>query len=232
MIPDLSKQTLTDTPEILISIDEQLVFHNAPKRLLDLMLSGIALIVCAPLLLVVACLVKGSSEGPIFYRSTRIGRQGKLFTCWKFRSMYTDADERLEAMLKSDLALNREWRSYFKLKKDPRLTTMGKFLRSTSLDELPQLWNVFMGDLSLVGPRPYLPREIDRIRSMLGSQIDELFSVRPGLTGLWQTEGRSCLTFEERVHMEVLYRQQRSFGFDLKLILKTVPILLLRRGAF
>lgn len=229
---NLSEQVLASSSPFPLNIDEQLILHSVPKRLLDLFLSAVALIICAPLLLWIACLIKSTSKGPIFYRSDRIGRKGKLFSCWKFRSMYTDADDRLEAVLKADPELNREWQAYFKLKRDPRLTTAGKFLRSTSLDELPQIWNVLKGDLSLVGPRPYLPREIEKIRSILGTQVDELFSVRPGLTGLWQTAGRNCLTFEERVRMEVLYPGQRSFALDLKLIAKTVPILLLRRGAF
>lgn len=215
-----------------LDIDEQLIVHNWLKRSLDILFSFIALVAGLPLFAFIALLVKLSSPGPIFYCSLRIGRKGKLFKFWKFRSMHRDADQRLEVMLSSNPALKKEWQKYFKLKNDPRLTRIGSFLRKTSLDELPQFWNVLIGDLSLVGPRPYLPREADVIRKILGPEMEKMFSVRPGLTGIWQTEGRSFLTFQERVKLEVSYADKRSFLFDLRLIAKTIPILLFRKGAF
>lgn len=213
-------------------IDEKVIVHNWLKRGFDILFSSIALIVGLPFFALIAFLVKLSSEGPIFYCSLRIGRKGRLFKFWKFRSMHRDADQRLEVMLNSNPILRQEWQTYFKLKNDPRLTRIGSFLRKTSLDEFPQFWNVLIGDLSIVGPRPYLPREANTIYKIVGNDMEKIFSVRPGLTGIWQTTGRSRLTFEERVKLEVNYVDQRSFLFDLRLIAKTVPILFFPKGAF
>lgn len=215
-----------------LEIDEQVIVHNWLKRGFDIVFSLIALVLGLPFFAVIALLVKLSSPGPIFYCSLRIGRKGHLFKFWKFRSMHKDADQRLEVMLNSNPELRQEWQKYFKLKNDPRLTRIGAFLRKTSLDEFPQFWNVLIGDLSIVGPRPYLPKEANTIHRILGNEMEKIFSVRPGLTGIWQTAGRSCLTFEERVKLEVNYVSERSFLFDLKLIFKTVPILFFSKGAF
>lgn len=215
-----------------LEIDEQIIVHNWLKRSFDILFSIMALILLLPAFLVILLLVKLSSPGPVFYCSLRIGRKGKLFKFWKFRSMHRDADQRLEVMLSSDPKLKQEWQKYFKLRNDPRLTRIGSFLRKTSMDELPQFWNVLIGDLSIVGPRPYLPREADVIRKILGSEMEKMFSVRPGLTGLWQTAGRNFLTFKERVKLEVSYVDKRSFLLDLKLIARTIPILLFQKGAF
>jgi undecaprenyl-phosphate galactose phosphotransferase len=220
------------SPVWQLEIDEKLIVHNWMKRSFDILFSLCALIAGLPFFIIIALLVKLSSPGPIFYCSLRIGRKGRLFKFWKFRSMHRDADQRLEVMLSSDHKLRREWQRYFKLKNDPRLTRIGAFLRKTSLDEFPQFWNVIIGDLSIVGPRPYLPREANEIRKILGSDMEKIFSVRPGLTGIWQTSGRSHLTFEERVKLEVTYVDLRSFLFDLHLILKTIPILFFPKGAF
>ena len=220
-----SNHPLLYTPETLID-------HNILKRGFDIVFSLFALVCSLPLFILLYILIKSTSKGPIFYSSTRIGRQGKLFKFWKLRSMHCDAEERLEIILNTRPDLKQEWQTYFKLKNDPRLTPIGKFLRSFSLDELPQFWNVLKGDLSIVGPRPYLTREAEVIIEILGKKSELLFSVRPGLTGLWQTSGRNDLTFEERVKLEVTYAQNRSFLSDLKLIGKTLPILFLRKGAF
>lgn len=215
-----------------IEVDERIIVHNWLKRSFDILFSLAALILGLPFFTTIALIVKLSSTGPIFYCSLRIGRKGKLFKFWKFRSMHRDADQRLEVMLESDPKLKREWQKYFKLRNDPRLTRIGSFLRKTSMDELPQFWNVLIGDLSIVGPRPYLPRELDSIRKILGPDMEKMFSVRPGLTGLWQTAGRNFLTFKERVKLEVSYVDQLNFLLDVKLILKTIPILLFQKGAF
>ncbi len=215
-----------------LEIDEQIIIHNWLKRSFDILFSTCALILLSPVFVIISLLVKLSSPGPVFYCCLRIGRKGRLFKFWKFRSMHKDADQRLEVMLQSDPKLKQEWQKYFKLRNDPRLTRIGNFLRSTSLDELPQFWNVLLGDLSIVGPRPYLPREADPIREILGSRMEKMFSVRPGLTGLWQTAGRNFLTFRQRVELEVKYADVRSFLVDLKLIAKTIPILFFRKGAF
>lgn len=223
----------TSLPAALpFQIDEAVIVHNALKRSFDILCSIIGLILFFPLFAGIALCVKLSSPGPIFYCSLRIGRKGKLFKFWKFRSMHNDADQRLETLLKTDPQLLQEYQTYFKLKKDPRLTRIGSFLRKTSLDELPQFWNVLIGDLSIVGPRPYLPREASVILKILGEETEKMFSVRPGLTGIWQTSGRNFLTFEERVKLEVGYADQRSFLFDIRLIAKTIPILLFPKGAF
>ena len=213
-------------------IEEEMIIHNGLKRGFDIIFSLLILLLGFPFFAGIALLVKLSSPGPIFYCSLRIGRKGQLFKFWKFRSMHRDADQKLEILLNSDPALHQEWQKYFKLKNDPRLTRIGSFLRKTSLDEFPQFWNVLIGDLSIVGPRPYLPREAHVIYQILGDEMTKIFSVRPGLTGIWQTAGRNHLTFEERVKLEASYIDQRSFLFDLRLIVRTIPILFFRKGAF
>ena len=202
------------------------------KRCFDSVLSTLVLFLGLPLFLLIALMVKCTSTGPVFYCSMRLGRYGKPFKFWKFRSMYPDADHKLEQLLKSDLTLKREWSLYFKLKNDPRVTPIGKILRKTSLDELPQFWNVLIGDLSIVGPRPYLPSERREIEKIAGLNIDQMLSLRPGLTGIWQTSGRSFLTFEERVKLDLQYAAAHSFLSDLRLIAKTIPMLLFPKGAF
>lgn len=227
----LSSKTSLSAP-FQLEFDEKLIVHDWLKGAFDIVFSLVALILGLPFFILIAILVKISSPGPIFYCSLRIGRKGRLFKFWKFRSMHRDADQRLEVMLSSNPALRKEWQKYFKLKNDPRLTRIGSFLRKTSLDELPQFWNVLMRDLSIVGPRPYLPREAEVIRKILDKEMELMFSVRPGLTGIWQTSGRSNLTFEQRVKLDLSYIDQRSFLFDLRLIAKTIPILLYPKGAF
>ncbi len=183
----------------------RVIAQNGVKRSFDILFSLMALILGLPVFAIIALLVKLSSPGPIFYCSLRIGRGGRLFKFWKFRSMHRDADQRLDVILNSDPQLKREWQKYFKLQKDPRLTPIGRFLRKSSFDELPQFWNVLSGDLSIVGPRPYLPREAEALKKVLGKDVDKVFHVRPGITGIWQTQGRSQLTFEERAILEANY---------------------------
>lgn len=146
--------------------------------------------------------------------------------------MFCDAEHRLTQLLAENPHYRKEWKKYFKLKDDPRLTRIGKFLRKTSLDEFPQFWNVLLGDLSLVGPRPFLPNELDAIRQVIGKDTQALFSVKPGLTGIWQISGRSYLTFEQRVLLDLNYLHLRSFLFDLIIIGKTIPMLIHPKGAF
>jgi undecaprenyl-phosphate galactose phosphotransferase len=202
------------------------------KRAFDLIVSALALTLGFPFFLFIAFLVKLSSPGPILYCSMRIGRNGKLFKFWKFRSMHCNADEKLAQLLSTRPDLRDEWDLFFKLRNDPRLTKVGKWLRKTSLDEIPQFWNVLIGDLSIVGPRPYLPREEDTIRACIGKQAEMLFSVRPGLTGLWQTSGRNAVTFEKRIELDLIYIKERSFVADFKLFMKTIPMVLFGRGAY
>lgn len=202
------------------------------KRIFDIFFSSAVLLLGLPLFILLAILIKCSSKGPVFYSSLRLGQKGQLFKFWKFRSMYCDADARLEQLLKQHPKLNEEWQRFFKLKNDPRLTSVGKLIRKTSFDELPQFWNVLKGDLSIVGPRPYLPREEGRIKELIGSNIDILLSTKPGITGIWQTSGRSSLSFEKRLELDLIYIQIHSFLLDMQLIAKTVPEIIASKGAF
>lgn len=207
------------------------------KRCVDIIIS-VGILACSiPLCILLAILIKMTSRGPFLYCSVRVGQEGRLFKCWKFRSMYVDAEMRLQQLLASNSDYRREWEAYFKLKNDPRLTWIGKFLRRTSLDELPQLWNVLRGDLSLVGPRPFLPQELSVVRSVLEKEPlakmkPFLLDVRPGLTGLWQISGRNHLTFEKRIQLDLEYIHSWSFMGDIVIMLKTIPVLLFGKGAF
>jgi undecaprenyl-phosphate galactose phosphotransferase len=205
------------------------VKHNFVKRAFDTCFTLAVLLLFCPLFVGIACAVKLSSPGPALYSSLRVGRGGKRIRCWKFRTMCVNADAKLREMLQSDEALRREWETFYKLKNDPRITPIGRFLRKTSLDELPQFWNVLRGDLSVVGPRPVTEAEVE---TYLRDKAAKILSVRPGLTGLWQTSGRNLLPFEERVRLEERYVDERSFLMDLRLIGKTIPALFSSRGAF
>lgn len=199
------------------------------KRMFDIFFSLCILILFSPLYFLIALLIKFSSSGPIFYLSPRVGKEGKIFQCYKFRTMRMHADEVLSSLLKKDPQLKEEWETFRKLKNDPRITPIGKYLRKTSLDELPQFWNVFKGDLSVVGPRPVSEEEIN---NWIKEKAPKILSVRPGITGLWQTSGRSALSLAERVRLEEAYIDNQSFFFDLLLICKTIPMVLFPKGAF
>ncbi|MBI2743193.1 MAG: sugar transferase [Chlamydiales bacterium] len=199
------------------------------KRLFDIVFSASVLLLGSPIYLMIALAVRITSSGSIFYASSRVGLGGKPFPCWKFRTMFKDADCRLKELLDGCPDLKKEWETFWKLQNDPRVTPVGRFLRKTSLDELPQFWNVLKGDLSVVGPRPVTADEIERY---YGDKAEKILSLRPGITGLWQTSGRSLITFEERVNLEESYVEHSSFFYDIKLILKTIPYLFFSRGAF
>lgn len=204
------------------------------KRIFDIVFSLSVLVFLSPLLLAICVMVKVSSKGPIFYTSKRAGLYGKPIHCLKFRSMYQDAEERLNELLKSNLDYQKEWNAFQKLKNDPRITPMGRFLRRTSIDELPQFWNVFKGDLSVVGPRPptlvtNCPNEIEHL---YGKKTHLILSVRPGITGVWQISGRSNISFEERCAIEERYALSHSFLKDLAIIVKTIPAVISAKGAF
>jgi exopolysaccharide production protein ExoY len=199
------------------------------KRCFDILLSLVALIVFFPFGLVIAFLIKIISEGPVFYPCPRVGKKGKPIRCWKFRTMSANASEKLPEILNKDPALREEWERFKKLKIDPRVTSIGQFLRRTSLDEWPQFWNVLKGDLSVVGPRP--PTE-EEVKEYYGEKAMKVLSVRPGLTGIWQTSGRNLLPFKERVLMDELYVDNHSFVSDLQIIFKTVPQIFFTKGAF
>jgi lipopolysaccharide/colanic/teichoic acid biosynthesis glycosyltransferase len=197
------------------------------KRLIDVIGAAAALIMMAPLLLLIACLLLLFERGPILFRQVRVGRGGRRFMCLKFRTMIIDAEEALEKYLTTNMDARREWEASQKLKKDPRITPLGHFLRRTSLDELPQLLNVLGGQMSLVGPRPIVPDEIARY----GDQLEAYLSVRPGITGLWQVSGRNDCNYNERVQLDARYVSEWRLYRDLIILLRTVPAVLRQRGS-
>ncbi|MGE5196437.1 MAG: sugar transferase [Anaerolineae bacterium] len=213
----------------LIMKDHFLIFKDCLKRLFDICFSSLVLVALLPLYILIALAIKISSTGPIFFGSRRLGKGGKLIICWKFRTMCQDAEEVLATLLEKDPSLKKEWSSFAKLKHDPRTTMLGKYLRRFSIDELPQFWNVLKGDLSIVGPRPYL---VEEIQNQVGEKSHKILSVRPGITGVWQISGRSNLTLEQRITMEADYVDNRGFFKDLILIFKTFPCLFFPRGAY
>jgi len=204
---------------------EKLFLQRLPlwKRSVDIVVASFALLAFSPLFAVVAAAIKCTSPGPVLFRQKRGGLGGKEFTMLKFRSMIIDA----EARKKHLLALNEQDGPAFKIKVDPRVTRFGRFLRATSIDELPQLWNVLRGDMSLVGPRPLPCDETEACSGWLRQRLD----VTPGLTCIWQVRGRSRVSFADWVRMDVQYIRSRSLGGDLKLLAQTVPAVILRRGA-
>lgn len=205
------------------------VHHIPVKRTFDIVFSIGALIFFMPILILVALSIRLTSKGKAIYTQERIGRGGVPFRCYKFRTMYTDADLRLKSLLEADMDLKREWLSCRKLKRDPRITPIGSFLRKTSLDELPQFWNVLKGDLSVVGPRPVVRAELQQF---YGEKASSVLSIRPGLTGIWQVSGRNDTCYNTRVKLDEEYVNNRSFLLDLKLIIKTIPAMISSKGAY
>jgi Undecaprenyl-phosphate galactose phosphotransferase WbaP len=198
------------------------------KRLMDMISAIIGGVVLLPLLFYLAVAVKMSSRGPILYGHERIGRYGRRFKAWKFRTMFQDSNLVLDQYLEENPDLREEWERDHKLRYDPRITRIGRFLRKTSLDELPQLWNVIRGDMSLVGPRPIVTAEIEKYGPYFGLYT----MVKPGITGLWQVSGRNNTTYDERVQLDVYYVRNWSPWLDVYLLLKTVRIVLFARGAY
>lgn len=197
------------------------------KTLVDYTATVCGGIVVLPLMLYVAYRIKKDSPGDAMYNAERIGKDGKLFKCYKFRSMYTNGDEILEKYLEENPDKKIEWETYHKLDDDPRVTPIGKFIRKTSIDELPQLLNVLEGHMSLVGPRPYLPREADE----MGEAFNTIVLVKPGITGHWQVNGRSNVDFINRLKMDCWYVHNRNFWMDIMLLFKTVGVVLNKNGA-
>ncbi|HYX43907.1 MAG TPA: sugar transferase [Acidimicrobiales bacterium] len=188
------------------------------KRAFDVGGALIGMLVCAPLVLAVVAAVRLSSRGPAFYSQLRIGRHGRYFRCWKFRTMVLDADGHLVRLLDASPALRNEYTAGLKLRADPRVTGIGRLLRRTSLDELPQLWNVLKGDMTLVGPRPLLIDEPDRY----GDALDTVLRVRPGLTGIWQVSGRNAVPYQLRVAMQAQQAEQTALWRDFLVVLRTL----------
>lgn len=201
---------------------------SAMARLLDVALCTLAMIFLLPLLLVVTAAVFVSNPGPIFFAHRRVGRGGRTFYCYKFRTMIVNAEERLEQILAGDVVRKLEWERDHKLKDDPRITSIGLFLRRSSLDELPQLWNVLRGDMSIVGPRPIVQGEISRY----GRYFADYCKVQPGITGIWQVSGRNDVSYRRRVAMDITYSRTRSLGLNVRIMAMTVPSVLMARGSY
>ena len=198
------------------------------KRLLDILGGFCGLLVLIPLTIGIWIANKVSKEdGPVFFTQERIGQNGKIFKMYKFRSMVVGADEKLKHYLEENEEAREEYKKYKKLKNDPRITKIGKFIRKTSLDEFPQFINVLKGEMSLVGPRPYLPREKEEINGF----FKYITSCKPGITGLWQTRGRSNTTFTDRLTMDMEYYYNHTLKTDVKLIYKTVENVVKKEGA-
>lgn len=206
---------------------KRLVYHFV-KRVFDIMLSFVCLFFLLPIALIIKILNMFNKDfDSIIYTQQRIGKDGKLFKFYKFRSMIPNADEELKKLLKSDKKLAQEYRINKKLENDPRITKVGKFIRKSSIDELPQLINIFKGDMSFVGNRPYLPRE----KKDMGNYYKDIVKTKPGLTGFWQCSLRSRGTFEDRLKMEKYYSNNYGFRFDISIFLKTFKVVLGRNGA-
>jgi len=197
------------------------------KRALDIVLSLGLLVALAPVMLAILALMKLSDPGPVLFGHKRIGLGGRYFLCWKFRSMATNSAELLQDLLQTDPAARAEWEATRKLRSDPRVTPLGRFLRQTSLDELPQLLNVLRGDMSLVGPRPIVDEEVHRYRHRFSAYK----RARPGLTGMWQVNGRSDTSYAARVKFDTYYVLHHSTLLDLKILMRTVRVVLQREGS-
>lgn len=204
----------------------QVLDENVGKRLFDIIFSLFVLIAFSPIYLLLALLITISSPGPIFYVQERVGKNYKRFGCIKFRTMVNNADEMLESLIVNSPQMREEFEDNFKLKDDPRVTWIGKFLRLTSLDEFPQFWNVLKGDMSVVGPRPLVPEELRKY----GNRIDTVLMIRPGLTGLWQVSGRNDIPYPQRVQIDVYYVHCRNWLLDVWVVFKTIGVIIFPRN--
>jgi lipopolysaccharide/colanic/teichoic acid biosynthesis glycosyltransferase len=197
------------------------------KRGFDILGASVALLLFLPLILPIVAISYASGQPPIF-RHRRVGQHGVFFDCLKFRTMVPNASQVLQDLLNSDRQIKEEWLRDHKLKDDPRVTRLGRFLRRTSLDELPQLWNVMLGEMSLVGPRPVVPDELPRY----GNRVGVFLSAVPGVTGLWQVSGRNNTNYRRRVALDVCYVRSRSMLLDIFILLKTLPAVFAKNGAY
>ena len=198
--------------------------YMSVKRVFDLVISTIGLIILSPIFLILAIIVKLDSKGPVFFAHTRYGKNGKKFKMYKFRTMYENAQDMINDFTPEQM---KEWKENFKLQDDPRITKVGKFLRKTSLDELPQIVNIIKGDLSIIGPRPVIEEELEKY----GENKEKFLSVTPGLTGYWQANGRSSTTYEQRMGMELYYIDHISPKLDFKIFFKTIESVIKKEGA-
>ena len=199
------------------------------KRIFDVVFSAIALLLLSPIFIIIAILIKIFSPGPVFFSHKRIGKNGKFFRVYKFRTMVPNAEQILQKWLKNNPEIRKEYEKDFKLKNDPRIIpVIGNFLRKSSLDELPQFFNSLIGDMSVVGPRPIVEKELEKYHRF----APKLLSVKPGITGLWQVSGRNDIDYDERIAMDMEYIDNHSFFGDLKIIFQTVMVMVFRKGAY
>ena len=225
----LKQEEDEDIKPILGEVKKQNIAYRFVKRFVDIIAGVVGVILLIPITIIVGVIriIKRENDGPLFYEQLRIGKDGKQFEMYKFRSMCVNADERLKEYLQENEEARKEYKKYKKLKCDPRITKVGKVLRATSLDEFPQLINVLKGDMSLVGPRPYLPRE----QKEMGEYYIGITKVKPGITGPWQIKGRSKITFEDRLKMDYDYASKSSLTRDGKILIKTFTKVIDKDGA-
>lgn len=216
--------TKHDMSQELSIITIQKKTYQTVKRILDVILSLVGLIVLLPIFIFIGIAIKIESKGPVFFKHARIGKNGKVIKIYKFRTMVENAEQLIKDFTPTQ---KKEYEEYYKLAKDPRVTKVGKILRKTSLDELPQLINIIKGELSLIGPRPVVNGEIEKY----GKNIGKFLSITPGLTGYWAANGRSGTTYEERMKMELYYVDNISFKLDIKIFFKTIEAVLKTQGA-
>lgn len=229
-VGNISARGLMEENTLVLRLDNNLArkTHRVTKRIFDLLLTVTGGLLILPFMLIIAAFIYFDSPGPVIYKQKRIGKNGKEFDFYKFRSMVMNADKVIDQYLEENPEAKKEWQRNFKLKHDPRVTRIGRFIRKTSIDELPQLWNVIKGDMSLVGPRPLLPNEVERY----GAYIDDYGLVPPGLTGVWQVSGRSDTTFEERVQMDSWYIHNWTVWIDIVYLVKTFLVIAKSKGAY
>lgn len=225
--PDSQGLSASFSLPVRVARDEYNSARIIVKRGIDLAAGIVLLLLLAPLMLLIAALIRAGDGGPAIFKQARIGRSGKSFRCWKFRTMAINADDALQQLLASDPAAAQEWAESQKLTHDPRITPVGAFLRRSSLDELPQLFNIIAGEMSFVGPRPIVAAERERY----GEAFSHCFSVPPGLTGLWQISGRSDCSYATRVSLDSQYASEWHLMLDAKILVKTVPAVLMQRGS-
>jgi exopolysaccharide production protein ExoY len=220
---------LADTRSVfrLATIETSAPVGRNQKRIVDIVVALSAIVLLAPLLIICYIVTVTTSPGPALFRHRRVGFNGKHFGCLKFRTMVTDAPERLRNLLESDPLAAAEWASNRKLRNDPRVTAIGAILRKSSLDELPQLFNVLRGDMSIVGPRPVPEEELERYATSISAYL----ACRPGITGLWQVSGRSTTTYSKRIACDTFYSSNWSMALDAKILIVTLPALLATDGA-
>ena len=231
--PIIPFEVISKEPSSLPAVEiirNQSRYGRTLKRIGDIIFSFIVLTLGSPIFILIGILVKLSSPGSVFYIQKRVGRNYREFGCIKFRTMYKNADDLLPNLLEKYPLMRKEFEKDFKLRQDPRITKLGRFLRRSSLDELPQFFNVLKGEMSVVGPRPIVSNEIIKYSLFM----EEVISVRPGLTGLWQVSGRNNLSYKKRVELDLFYARNRNFMLDLEIIILTLGVLLfpMDRGAF